>query len=327
MTRDNKLAELEVLGDHIHETAEVTAVLPEVVARLQAQAEQLATPLRKTFIGHPLPSRDELAQMVELLRSVIFPGYYGSRDITEESLGFHMGAALHRAALIMVDEVHRGLCFACQREPDERVPEQCLVRAKLITIEFMQALPEMRRLLALDAVAAYEGDPAALSPSEAIFSYPGVRATTSHRIAHELYRRNVPLIPRIIAEDAHSSTGIDIHPGASIGESFFIDHGTGVVIGETSIIGDRVRIYQGVTLGAKSFPLDTEGRPIKGIARHPVLEDGVTIYAGATILGRITVGRSAVIGGNLWITRDVPPGATLSQARPTTERFEGGGGI
>jgi len=327
MKRDDKLAELEVLGGYIHETAEVTAVLPEVVARLQAQAEQLATPLRKTFTGHPLPSRDELSQMVELLRSVIFPGYYGSRDITEESLGFHMGAALHRAALILVDEVHRGLCFACLREPDERVPEQCLVRAKLITTEFMQALPELRRLLALDAVAAYEGDPAALSPSEAIFSYPGVRATTSHRIAHELYRRDVPLIPRIIAEHAHSSTGIDIHPGASIGESFFIDHGTGVVIGETSIIGDRVRIYQGVTLGAKSFPLDTEGRPIKGIARHPVLEDGVTIYAGATILGRITIGRGAVIGGNLWVTRDVPPGATLSQARPTTERFEGGGGI
>jgi len=191
----------------------------------------------------------------------------------------------------------------------------------------MRTLPDLRRLLALDAVAAFEGDPAASSPSEAIFSYPGVRAITSHRIAHELYQRGVPLIPRIIAEHAHSNTGIDIHPGASVGESFFIDHGTGVVIGETSVIGNRVRIYQGVTLGAKSFPLDDQGRPIKGIARHPVIEDEVTIYAGATILGRITIGRGAVIGGNVWITRDVPPGTTLSQSRPTTDLFESGGGI
>ncbi len=327
MTRDKRTTELDVLGEHRHATAEVTAVLPGVVARLQAQAEQLATPLRKTFTGHPLPSVDELAEMVELLRSVIFPGYHGNRDITEESIGFHIGAALHRAALIMVDEINRGLCFDCQLEADKRLPERCLARAKKITTDFLEALPELRRMLALDAVAAYEGDPAATSPSEAIFSYPGVHAITSHRIAHELYRQGVPLIPRIIAEHAHSTTGIDIHPGAEIGERFFIDHGTGVVIGETSIIGNRVRIYQGVTLGAKSFPLDEEGRPIKGVARHPIVEDDVTIYSGATILGRITIGRRAVIGGNLWVTHDVPPGTVLSQSRPTSERFENGGGI
>lgn len=323
------MAEMKVLqsiqrGDGGDSTEEI---LKEVVSALQAQAKDLATPLRKTFTGHPLPSRSEIAQMMELLSSVIFPGYHGNRDITDESLGFHMGAALHQAALIMTDEIHRGLCFVCQRDKAERSPEQCLAQAQGTTTALMRTLPELRRLLALDAVAAFEGDPAASSPSEAIFSYPGVRAITSHRIAHELYQMGVPLIPRIIAEHAHSSTGIDIHPGATVGESFFIDHGTGVVIGETSVIGNRVRIYQGVTLGAKSFPLDDQGRPIKGIARHPVIEDEVTIYAGATILGRITIGRGAVIGGNVWITRDVPPGTTLSQSRPITDLFESGGGI
>ena len=182
-------------------------------------------------------------------------------------------------------------------------------------------------MLALDAVAAYEGDPAAPSPSEAIFCYPGVSALTSHRIAHELYLLDVPLIPRIISEHAHSRTGIDIHPGARIGEKFFIDHGTGVVIGETCVIGDRVRVYQGVTLGAKSFPLDDQGHPIKGIDRHPIIEEEVTIYSGATILGRVTIGKGSVIGGNVWLTRSVPPGSRISQMRPITEAFEYGSGI
>ena len=190
----------------------------------------------------------------------------------------------------MADEVQRGLCFACETAPGEGVPAHCMARAKRITTAFLGKLPELRGRLALDAIAAYEGDPAASSPSEAIFCYPGVLALTSHRIAHELYTLQVPLIPRIISEDAHSRTGIDIHPGARLGESLFIDHGTGVVIGETCVIGDRVRIYQGVTLGAKSFPLDDEGRPIKGVDRHPIIEDDVTIYSGATILGRITIG-------------------------------------
>jgi len=312
---------------HNHNAGDLDRVLVEVVDELQAQAEELATPLRKTFTGHPLPSRTEVVEMVDLLRSVIFPGYVGNRDVTEESLGFHLGAALHRTSLIMVDEVHRGLCFACARDSSERTPEQCLGRAKRITADFLRRLPPVRRKLALDAVAAYEGDPAAPSPSEAIFCYPGVLAVTCHRIAHELYLADVPLIPRIISEHAHSLTGIDIHPGATIGERFFIDHGTGVVIGETARIGDRVRIYQGVTLGAKTFPLDEEGNPIKGIDRHPTIEDDVTIYSGATILGTVTIGKGAVIGGNVWVTRNVAPGATISQSRPTTERFQDGGGI
>jgi serine O-acetyltransferase len=307
--------------------AETGEALSRVVERLIAQRDSLATPLRKTFRGHPLPSRAEIVNAVELIRSVIFPGYFGNRDVTEESLGYHMGATLHRAALILTDEIHRGLCFACKRERDDRTPAACLGRAKRITSEFLDCLPELRRLLALDAVAAYEGDPAASDPSEAIFCYPGVHALTSHRIAHELFRLEVPLIPRIISEHAHSETGIDIHPGATIGESLFIDHGTGVVIGETTIIGNRVRIYQGVTLGAKSFPLDGNGNPIKGIDRHPVIEDEVTIYSGATILGRVTIGRGSVIGGNVWLTQDLPPESRVSQSRPKAQKFENGGGI
>jgi serine O-acetyltransferase len=323
------MADIKVLENfsHNHGAGALDQVLTEVVGELLAQSEELATPLRKTFTGHPLPSRTEVVEMVDLLRAVIFPGFVGNRDVTEESLGFHLGAALHRASLIMVDEIHRGLCFACARDQSDRTPEQCLGRAKSITADFLHRLPEVRRKLALDAVAAYEGDPAAPSPSEAIFCYPGLLAVTCHCIAHELYLADVPLIPRIISEHAHSLTGIDIHPGATIGERFFIDHGTGVVIGETARIGDRVRIYQGVTLGAKTFPLDAQGNPIKGIDRHPRIEDDVTIYSGATILGTVTIGRGAVIGGNVWVTRDVPPGATISQTRPTTERFQDGGGI
>jgi serine O-acetyltransferase len=165
-----------------------------------------------------------------------------------------------------------------------------------------------------DVRAAYEGDPAATSTDETIFCYPGILAITNQRVAHELYRLAVPLLPRMLTEQAHSATGIDIHPGATIGERFFIDHGTGVVIGETSMIGNNVRLYQGVTLGAKSFPLDEQGNPIKGIPRHPIVEDDVVIYAGATVLGRITVGRGSVIGGNVWVTESVPPGSKLSQA-------------
>jgi serine O-acetyltransferase len=323
------MAKLEVLEAerHDHGVHTIDQVLADVVGELQSQADQLATPLRKTFTGHPLPSRKEVVKMIELLQAVIFPGYVGNRDVTEESLGYHMGSNLHQASLIMVDEIHRGLCFACHRDEADRNPEACLGQAQRITTEFLRQLPEIRRQLALDAVAAYEGDPAASSPSEAIFCYPGVLALTCHRIAHVLYGFGVPLIPRIISEHAHSKTGIDIHPGARIGERIFIDHGTGVVIGETTIIGDRVRIYQGVTLGAKSFPLDDDGNPIKGIDRHPIIEDEVTIYSGATILGRVTIGKGAVIGGNVWLTRDVPPGATISQSKPKTEQFENGGGI
>lgn len=320
------MAQLPLIDDH-HAPGEIAEVLPRVVEALRTQSDALATPLRKTYHGHHMPSRSEIVMLVELLRSVIFPGFFGNRDITEGSLAFHAGATLDRAAVIMVDEVQRGLCFACERSPADRVPEECTAEARRITASFLECLPEIRRLLALDAIAAYEGDPAAPTPAEAIFCYPGVLALTSHRIAHELHRLGVPLIPRIINEDAHSRTGIDIHPGARIGEKLFIDHGTGVVVGETCVLGDRVRIYQGVTLGAKSFPLDEYGNPIKGIDRHPIIEDDVTIYSGATILGRVTIGAGSVIGGNVWLTRGVPAGSRISQARPTSDTFENGAGI
>ena len=191
----------------------------------------------------------------------------------------------------------------------------------------MAALPNVRRLLSLDVQAAYDGDPAARHTDETIFCYPGVLAVTNFRLAHELHELGVPLIPRIITEHAHSVTGIDIHPGATIGESFFIDHGTGVVIGETCEIGKQVRLYQGVTLGAKSFPLDEHGNPIKGIKRHPNVEDGVIVYSEATILGPVVIGRDSVIGGNVWLVRSVPPGSRITQAQTRQENFESGAGI
>jgi serine O-acetyltransferase len=318
--------ELLLIDDH-HLPGELGGVLQRVVEALGSQAASLAVPLGRTYRGHHMPSRGEIVTMVELLRSVIFPGYFGNRDITEASLSFHAGATLDRVAVIMVDEIQRGLCFACNKSPADCVPAECAAEARRVTASFLERLPDLRRLLALDALAAYQGDPAAPSPAEAIFCYPGMLALTSHRIAHELHLLGVPLIPRIISEDAHSRTGIDIHPGARIGERMFIDHGTGVVIGETSVIGDRVRIYQGVTLGAKGFPRDDRGHPIKGIDRHPIIEDDVVIYSGATILGRVRIGAGSIIGGNVWLTRSLPPGSRISQARPTAEAFENGAGI
>ncbi len=182
-------------------------------------------------------------------------------------------------------------------------------------------------MLATDVQAAYEGDPAATSHSEAILCDPGILAVTNYRLAHELHKLDVPLLPRVITEHAHSITGIDIHPGAQIGDRLFIDHGTGVVIGETAIIGRNVRVYQGVTLGAKSFPVDREGNPVKGLDRHPIVEDDVVIYAGATILGRITIGRGSVIGGNVWLTHGVPPDSRVSQVEVREQGFTNGGGI
>jgi serine O-acetyltransferase len=308
--------ELET-ADPTTDTIETT--LPAVVEELRSQADLLATPLRKMARGRPLPSRDEIIRAVDLLRSVIFPGYFGNEELSEEALAYHLGSTLDKASAILSEQLRRGLCFECIQKTGDCSLTECVDRARRQTAKFLRRLPELRRLLALDAVAAYEGDPAATSPSEAIFCYPGMYAITNHRIAHELYGMEVPLIPRIISESAHSLTGIDIHPGARVGEKLFIDHGTGVVIGETSIIGNRVRIYQGVTLGAKSFPLDEDGNPIKGIPRHPVVEDDVTIYSGATILGRITIGRGSVIGGNVWVTRDLPEGSIISQRRPHPE--------
>ena len=273
-----------------------------------------------------LPSREALLRAVEALRSVLFPGYHGASDVCGDSIRFQVGATLDHVRRLMHEQIRRSLCFACKEPNPTRCP-QCRVRSVAIASDFLARLPEISRLLATDVQAAYEGDPAATSPDETIICYPGIRAITNHRLAHELYCLEVPILPRIISEHAHSITGIDIHPGASIGEKFFIDHGTGVVIGETCVIGSRVRIYQGVTLGAKSFPLDENGNPIKGIPRHPIVEDDVIIYGGATILGRITLGKGTVIGGNVWLTRSTPPESKVTQADFRQESFHYGSGI
>ncbi len=271
-----------------------------------------------------LPSREALERLVIGLRAVLFPVHFGPPNLASDAIRSFIGDRLAALLAVLEEQVRRGLLFACTHSEDACT---CEARAAEVTRAFAQRLPAVRALLGTDVDAAYTGDPAATSPDEAIFCYPGVTAITYHRIAHELYVLGVPLIPRIISELAHSATGIDIHPGATIGESFFIDHGTGVVIGETSVIGRRVRIYQGVTLGARSFPADETGTLIKGRPRHPIVEDDVTIYASATILGRITIGRGSSIGGNVWLTRGVPPGSHMSQAQARDDLFDAGAGI
>ncbi len=261
---------------------------------------------------HPVPARAEVERIVEDLRAVLFPGYFGESFADAAAQQRSTETTLARVRRTLRAQAQRALCFGCSDASSDRCRE-CEARTEFVTRAFLGRLPAIRQLLAADVEAAYTGDPAASSPSETILSYPGIRAMTSYRIAHELHALGVPLVPRMITEYAHSATGIDIHPGTRIGSHFFIDHGTGVVIGETAVIGSRVRIYQGVTLGARSFPLDDHGHPIKGIPRHPIIEDDVIIYSGATILGRVTIGAGSVIGGNVWLTHDVPPGSRISQ--------------
>jgi serine O-acetyltransferase len=279
-----------------------------------------------------LPSGEAIAGLVDDLRAVLFPGHFGSSDVAAASLRYQIGARLDKAQITLRDQVRRGLAFACDhrlRPRDQRDSSctACDERAEEVTDAVVARLPTIRAVLETDVQAAYEGDPAAQFLDETLFCYPGVTAVIHHRVAHELHRLSVPLIPRIISELAHSTTGIDIHPGAQIAGSFFIDHGTGVVIGETTTIGRRVRLYQGVTLGARGFPTDDQGNPLKSLPRHPIVEDDVVIYAGATILGRITIGRGATIGGNVWLTRSVAPGARVTQAHLRQDTFEGGAGI
>ena len=272
-----------------------------------------------------LPSREVVIACVEGLRQAFFPGYFGQTDLDPESLHYYVGARLDRVLHDLGEHVTRALAFA--QEHDCKHCGHCRAGADQVLQALLGRLPELQRVIGSDVDAAFHGDPALKIKEEAIFSYPGIYAVTEQRIAHELFLLGVPLIPRIISEHAHGATGIDIHPGARIGERFFIDHGTGVVIGETSRIGNRVRIYQGVTLGAKSFPLDEKGIPIKGVDRHPIIEDDVVIYSGATVLGRITIGKGSSIGGNVWLTHGVPPGSRITQAEVREERFEQGGGI
>jgi serine O-acetyltransferase len=243
---------------------------------------------------------------IEQLRSVLFPGYFGYREFRQDTMHYHVGATLDNVAFRLQDEIRHAVRYVFGREYEREYaqPED----VERIVDEFIECLPQIRQQLVLDCQASFEWDPAAFIPEAPVFCYPNMLAMMNYRLAHELYIRNVPFIPRIITEHAHHITGIDIHPGAQIGESFFVDHGTGVVIGQTAEVGDRVRLYQGVTLGAMRFPLDPRTqRPIKGIPRHPVVEDDVVIYAEATILGRITVGRGSIIGANVFLAKSVPP--------------------
>jgi serine O-acetyltransferase len=263
-----------------------------------------------------LPSRGRIVEVVGQLRELLFPGYFGTKDLTEENVRYHLGNLLVRLEADLTDQINHCLCTVrrCDNCTD---PEQCRDEAAGLAREFLSRIPKVRAMLTADVQAAYDGDPAAKSIDEIIYCYPGFYAVTVYRVAHELLEMGVPLMPRIMTEYAHSVTGADIHPGAHIGESFFIDHSTGVVIGETTRIGNNVKLYQGVTLGAMSFPKDERGRLIKGLQRHPTIEDNVTIYANATILGgETTIGAGAVVGGNTFITESVTAGSTVASETP-----------
>jgi serine O-acetyltransferase len=266
--------------------------------------------------GRDLPSKKVVIEVLEDLFMVLFPGYLGDSEITKANIRYHLGTTLTSVSTRLTEEVERSLKYIC-RKISGCPQDVCQKRAHVVVKDLLEKLPEIRAMLSGDIQAAYSGDPAAVSTEEVILSYPCVLAITTYRIAHELYLAGVPLIPRIMSEHMHSLTGIDIHPGAKIGKNFFIDHGTGVVIGETAEIGDNVKLYQGVTLGALSFPKDEKGNIIKGRKRHPTVGNNVVIYSGATLLGAETViGDNVVIGGNVWITGPVASGTKITIAQP-----------
>jgi len=262
--------------------------------------------------GREFPSREALSDITDALKGALFPMRLGPPDLRQESEDFYVGHTLDAALHALLAQVRLELRYTARHGARDEAETEAAALAAVRA--FAAALPGIRRLLDSDVLAAYHGDPAARSVDEVLLCYPGVLAMIHHRLAHQLYQLELPLLARIVAELAHGQTGIDIHPGARIGAGFFIDHGTGVVIGETAVIGQRVRVYQAVTLGAKRFPTDEAGHLQKGLPRHPVVEDDVVIYAGATILGRVTLGRGATIGGNVWLTSDVPPGGNVTQA-------------
>lgn len=273
--------------------------------------------LNEKTIG--LAGKESIYKVLQNIRSALFPGVYEKYPIDEKRVNILIGNNIRTAAVDLNGLLEKALIHECdKKEKAHGSCKKCKERANDITIEMMQQLPKIREKLHRDIQAAYEGDPAAINTEEILLSYPSVDAVSIYRIAHELYRKEVPIIPRVMSEFAHQRTGIDIHPGANIGDYFFIDHGTGVVIGETCIIGNHVKIYQGVTLGAKSFTLDEKGNPVKGVKRHPNIENNVVIYAGATILGGdTTIGHHSVIGGNVWLTHSVPPNSIVYNSQPS----------
>lgn len=282
-----------------------------------SEAEQKVTPCSDAL----LPSVSELRDIVDLVKKIVFPGFFDKRQNNEEMRSYHIGVYMEQLCKKLKEQMELAFLFG-----NDCCEESANADASELTGRFVNALPEIKRLLYTDVIAIFNDDPAVKNYSEVIFCYPVVQAMINYRIAHELFEMGVPVIPRIITEQAHSMTGIDIHPGARIGEYFSIDHGTGVVIGETCIIGNHVTLYQGVTLGAKNYKLIENGHP-KDTPRHPIIEDNVTIYSNSTLLGRITIGHDTVIGGNIWITESIPPHSKILQGKAIDASFTGGLGI
>ncbi|WBK01927.1 serine acetyltransferase [Methylocystis parvus OBBP] len=294
-----------------------------IVSQLAALRKASQTSRYGDGVIPDLPSRAAIVDLVEALVCVLYPRHFGPYGLTQQATDIFIARTLDRGLRTLREQIGRELELFSRDGERGGVARQ----ADEIVNAFAQAVPQVRALLDTDIRAAYAGDPAAKSLDEVVFCYPGVAAIIRHRLAHRLYLLGATMIARIIAEIAHAETGIDIHPGATIDEAFFIDHGTGVVIGETTVIGKRVRLYQAVTLGAKRFDVDDSGALEKGKARHPIIEDDVVIYAGATVLGRITIGRGSSIGGNVWLTHSVPAGSNITQAKARVEVFDNGAGI
>ena len=298
-------------------------ILQKNVALLSKLSEQEVNMM--PAIEAPLPSVVQVKQIVALVKSIIFPDYFNKRQPDETIRSYYIGGHMEELYGLLAKQIAHGLQF-CEDCEEITTKEKVYQEAAKLATEFIDELPEIKRLLYTDVQAMFDNDPAAPNYGEVIFCYPVVNTMIHYRIAHKLHQLQVPVIPRIITEQAHSKTGIDIHPGATIGEYFAIDHGTGVVIGETCIIGNHVTLYQGVTLGAKSFKYDENGNMLN-VPRHPIIEDNVTVYSNASILGRITIGHHSVIGGNIWVTNDVPPYSRIQQSKAVEGSFDGGLGI
>ena len=301
----------------------INETLRRNVAQLAQQSEKELGMMPATVA--PLPSVEMVKHIVALVKSIIFPDYFEKRQPDEAIRAYHIGVSMEELLILLTKQIAHGLQF-CEDCEVERTKEDVYREAEEKALEFVDSLPEIKRLLYTDVQAMFDNDPAAPNYGEVIFCYPSMNTMTHYRIAHRLHELQVPVIPRIITELAHSKTGIDIHPGAQIGEYFAIDHGTGVVIGETAIIGNHVTLYQGVTLGAKSFKYDEQGNMLN-VPRHPIIEDYVTVYSNASILGRITIGHHSVIGGNIWVTNSVEPYSKIQQSKAIDVGFQYGAGI
>lgn len=301
----------------------INETLRRNVAQLAQQSEKELSMMPATVA--PLPSIEKVKRIVALVKSIIFLDYFEKRQPDEAIRAYHIGVSMEELLRLLTKQIAHGLQF-CEDCEEERTKEDVYGEAEQKALEFIDSLPEIKRLLYTDVQAMFDNDPAAPNYGEVIFCYPSMNTMTHYRIAHRLLELQVPVIPRIITELAHSKTGIDIHPGARIGEYFAIDHGTGVVIGETAIIGNHVTLYQGVTLGAKSFKYDEQGNMLN-VPRHPIIEDYVTVYSNASILGRITIGHHSVIGGNIWVTNSVEPYSKIQQSKAIDVAFQDGAGI